>query len=139
MFFNPAPKKNLEDEKLRCFFIPIVEQIKSSDYQKIYIWNLAKETNITRKFYSSPEALARMESGRLGSNNILSCYKVSLTETQYQQLRTISGRDNVFLGSFNFNYSDVESLIRFVQGQQQEHANPFYKQETTLNQPVCAA
>ena len=138
MFFSQAPQRTIEDEKVHCFFIPIVEQIKASDYNKIYIWNLAKETNITRKFYSSPELLARMESGRLGPSNVLSCYKVSLTEAQHQQLRAVSGRDNAFLGSLSFIYSDIESLIHFVQGQQQEHVNPFYEQPTPVNQTVCA-
>ncbi|PWY54099.1 hypothetical protein DGG96_18850 [Legionella qingyii] len=140
MFFKQELKGTIENEKkVHCFFIPIVEQIKASDYNKTYIWNLAKEANITRKFYSSPELLARMESGRLGPKSILSCYKVSLTETQHQQLRAVSGRDNVFLGSLNFIYSDIESLIHFVQGRQLEHANPFYEQDTPVNQSVRAA
>ncbi|WP_454780359.1 hypothetical protein [Legionella sp. WA2022007384] len=139
MFFNQAPKRTIEDEKVHCFFIPIVEQIKASDYNKTYVWNLAKENNITRKFYSSPEELARREAGRLGPSAVLSCYKVLLSEAQHQQLRAVSGRDNVFLGSLNFSYSDIESMIHFIQGQQQEHANPFYEQNTILTQPVCAA
>ncbi|MCW8409794.1 hypothetical protein OQJ13_12520 [Legionella sp. PATHC035] len=139
MFFNPTPKRTNEDEKVHCYFIPIVEQIKSSDYNKTYIWNFAKETNITRKFYSSPEVLARMESRRLGPHTVLSCYKVSLTEAQHQQLRAVSGRDNVFLGSLNFSCTDIESMIHFIQGEQQEHANPFYEQNTALTHPACAA
>jgi hypothetical protein len=138
VFFNEKERKrNKEHNGVHCFFIPIVEQIK--DYQDKHAWNLANSDGVIRKFYDSMDTLKLLESSRLGKNKMLSCYKIHLTDDEYEQLNE-SNQANVFIASLSFEPKRIESLIVVNHQATLEYINPYYLvgQEIERNQVFAA-
>ncbi len=126
LFFNKLTSNTGDKENIQYFFLPIVEQLKESDYEKEQSYRFAKQANIRRKFYNSADLLELSEKGRI--TKTLSCYKVALTEAERQQLEA-STEEGLFTGFLSFKPGDVVSLIIFKNGTQLEQANPFYQKE----------
>lgn len=139
LFFNKLTQKTGEKEKLHSFFIPIVEQIKESDYQNERSFSFAQQTNVRRKFYCSANLLKQSEAGRLSSGKLLSCYEIVLTESQKQQLEESPTQEGLFTGVFNFSASAVKNLIVFKNGNQFTQANPSYSEEPVPSQAMSCA
>ncbi|CDZ76869.1 hypothetical protein BN59_01145 [Legionella massiliensis] len=135
-FLNRETSEPIKEEKKElCFYIPIVEQIRES----VPNWDLAKQENRIRKFYSSAESLQQAESARIAPPSLLACYKVMLTDTERQELTAANSQNSVYRGCLNFNRTEILSLILFKSENQLELENPHYHHETPTDTAACCA
>lgn len=133
MFFKIKSEPTQEvNETNYCFFIPVVEQLKPSDYVITRAWNFAKSPNTLRKFYMSTQLLQQSEAPRLPEEAVLSCYKVILTADQMKLLN--QHQEDIFKGFIPVMAAQIESMVIFSTNGIHIELNPFYEHPAKMNE-----